>query len=143
MNIKWLFLGLLTLALLISGIGYVQPLQGAWAAPISERSISLFALDQPRQSVMGEKLGSEFGRKIDLNNSNIRAFQKYSGLYPNLARSIIQHAPYTQVEDVLKIPGLTESQKELLQQNLDHFTVTEPEPALIEGGDRYNPGIYR
>jgi photosystem II PsbU protein len=44
---------------------------------------------------------------------------------------------------VLKIPGLTEQQRNLLQENLDKFTVTEPEPALIEGGDRYNPGIYK
>ncbi|MGA7933264.1 MAG: Photosystem II extrinsic protein, partial [Kovacikia sp.] len=48
-----------------------------------------------------------------------------------------------QVEDVLKIPDLTESQTEVLRKNLDHFTVTETEPALNEGGDRYNPGIYR
>jgi photosystem II PsbU protein len=137
--IRWLRL----LSLIIVYLGLLGLVQPVAAAPIAGRTVSLLALDQPRESVMGEKLSSEFGRKIDLNNSNIRAFQAYSGLYPNLARSIIQHAPYNQVEDVLKIPGLTESQKELLQKNLDHFTVTAPEPALIEGGDRYNPGIYR
>jgi photosystem II PsbU protein len=43
---------------------------------------------------------------------------------------------------VLKIPGLSERQEELLQANLDNFTVTEPSSALIEGDDRINPGVY-
>jgi photosystem II PsbU protein len=93
--------------------------------------------------VIAEQLAPELEQKIDLNNSNIRAFQQYSGLYPSLARLIIQNAPYNKVEDVLNIPDLTESQKELLRSNFDHFTVTESQPALTEGGDRYNPGIYK
>jgi photosystem II PsbU protein len=120
--------------------GWVQP---GVAAGISIYSVPLLAAKVELPSISDAKLGTEFGQKIDLNNSNIRAFQTYSGLYPNLARLIIQHSPYEKVEDVLDIPGLTEAQKELLQLNLDHFTVTKPEPALIEGGDRYNPGIYK
>ncbi len=95
------------------------------------------------QNPVETKLGTEFGQKIDLNNSNIRAFLQYPGLYPNLARIVIQHAPYTKVEDVLNIPGLTEKQREVLQENLEYFTVTVVEPSLVEGGDRYNPGIYK
>ncbi len=94
------------------------------------------------QNPVEEKLSTEFGSKIDLNNSNIRTFREYPGLYPNLARSIINHAPYQKVEDVLEIPGLTEQQRDLLRKHLDNFTVTEVEPALTEGGDRYNPGVY-
>jgi hypothetical protein len=33
--------------------------------------------------------------------------------------------------------------KEVLQTNLEHFTVTKVERALVEGQDRYNPGIYK
>lgn len=114
----------------------------AWAGTMSNSSPFLTST-LLAQNVMEEKLSTEFGQKIDLNNSNIRMFQKYPGLYPKLARQIIEHAPYDKVEDVLDIPGLTDRQKEVLRTNLDKFTVTEPEPALIEGGDRYNPGIYR
>ena len=46
-------------------------------------------------------------------------------------------------EDVLNLPGLTEQQREILQKKLDNFTVTEVEPSLVEGGDRFNPGIYK
>ena len=90
-----------------------------------------------------DKLDTEFGKKIDLNNTNVRAFQRYPGMYPTLAKAIIQNAPYNQVEDVLKILGLSDRQKETLQANLDNFTVTAADSVFNEGDDRYNNGIYR
>ena len=89
------------------------------------------------------KLGTEFGKKIDLNNTNVRAFQQYPGLYPTLAKKIIMNAPYNKVEDVLDLPGLTNGQKETLQANFNNFTVTELESIFSEGDDRFNNGIYR
>ncbi|MDB9453912.1 photosystem II complex extrinsic protein PsbU [Dolichospermum circinale] len=96
-----------------------------------------------RQNKADQKLGTDFGKKIDLNNTNIAAFQKYPGLYPTLAKKIIKNAPYKKVEDVLNIPKLSDKQKTLLQANLDNFTVTEFEPNFNEGDDRINNGIYR
>lgn len=90
-----------------------------------------------------DKLATEFGKKIDLNNTNVRAFQQYPGLYPTLAKKIITNAPYKKVEDVLDLPGLSDRQKQTLQDNFDNFTVTELEPAFNEGDDRFNNGIYR
>ena len=71
------------------------------------------------------KLSTEFGKKIDLNNTNVRAFRKYPGLYPTLARKVVDNAPYKSVEDVLSIAGLSEKQKEMLNANLDKFTLTD------------------
>jgi photosystem II PsbU protein len=88
------------------------------------------------------KLTTEFGQGIDLNNSNIRMFRELRGFYPNLASKIINNSPYDKVEDVLKIPGLSETQKGRLQANLDKFVVTPPASELIEGDDRLNPGVY-
>jgi photosystem II PsbU protein len=84
----------------------------------------------------------ELGNKIDLNNSDIRDFRDLRGFYPNLAGKIIKNAPYEEVEDVLNIPGLSSTQKERLQANLEKFTVTEPAKEFIEGDDRFNPGVY-
>ncbi|MGK7930937.1 MAG: photosystem II complex extrinsic protein PsbU [Microcystaceae cyanobacterium] len=97
---------------------------------------------QAELNAVDQKLTTEFGQKVDLNNSNIREFREYRGFYPNLASKIINNAPYDTVEDVLSIPGLSEKQKARLQANLDNFTVTEPAKELIEGDDRINPGIY-
>lgn len=88
------------------------------------------------------KLATEFGQKIDLNNSDIRDFRDLRGFYPNLASKIIKNAPYEKVEDVLNIPGLSESQQARLQANLDNFVVTEVSSELTEGDDRINPGVY-
>lgn len=85
----------------------------------------------------------EVGDKIDLNNTNVRAFLNYPGLYPTLAKMIVKNAPFNDVDDVFNMPGLTDRQKEILQANLDRFIVTPPEDALVEGGDRFNNGIYR
>ncbi|MBK1988891.1 photosystem II complex extrinsic protein PsbU [Sphaerospermopsis aphanizomenoides BCCUSP55] len=96
-----------------------------------------------RQNKADAKLGTDFGKKIDLNNTNIAAFQQYPGLYPTLAKKIIKNAPYKSVEDVLNLPGLSDRQKQTLQANLDNFAVTEYEPNFNEGDDRINNGIYR
>ncbi len=119
-----------------------------WTKPVMATNIvprpnSILGIEISPENVVDEKLGSEFGQKIDLNNSNIQTFTQYSGLYPTLARKIIKNAPYAEVEDVLDIPGLSDRQKETLQANLEHFTVTAVEKALVEGEDRYNPGIYK
>ncbi|MDJ0615852.1 MAG: photosystem II complex extrinsic protein PsbU [Calothrix sp. MO_192.B10] len=65
----------------------------------------------------------ESDQKIDLNNANLVAFTECPGFYPTLAKLIVQNGPYQTVEDVLKIPDLTQRQKELLQANLDNFSV--------------------
>ncbi|MFM8005604.1 MAG: photosystem II complex extrinsic protein PsbU [Dolichospermum sp.] len=96
-----------------------------------------------RQNKADQKLGTDFGKKIDLNNTNLAAFHKYPGLYPTLGSKIIKNAPYKKVEDVLNIPELSDEQKALLQANLDNFTVTEFDPEFNEGDDRFNNGIYR
>ncbi|PSB03805.1 photosystem II complex extrinsic protein PsbU [Merismopedia glauca] len=88
------------------------------------------------------KLGTEFGKKIDVNNTNVRAFRQYPGLYPTIAGKIVANAPYKNVQDILELPGLTEAQKDLLHSNLDHFTITDVEGTFVEGDDRYNNGIY-
>jgi photosystem II PsbU protein len=119
---------------------WIQPVMATSLVPQSSLSI---AIEIPFGNVVDEKLGSEFGQKIDLNNSNIQTFTQYPGLYPTLAREIIKNAPYAEVEDVLDIPGLSDRQKETLKANLEHFTVTAVEKALVEGEDRYNPGIYK
>lgn len=101
-----------------------------------------FLAAEARLNPADAKLTTEYGQKIDLNNSHIREFRELAGFYPNLASKIIKYAPYEKVEDVLSIPGLSERQKGKLQANLDKFTVTPPSPELIEGDDRINPGVY-
>jgi photosystem II PsbU protein len=90
-----------------------------------------------------DKLGIVYGKKIDLNNTNIASFQRFPGLYPTLASKIVQNAPYKDVEDILNIDGLSDRQKETLKANFDNFAVSEVESVFTEGDDRYNNGIYR
>ncbi len=121
--------------------------QSAIAATLSRivlPSSSLLAVEEApvRTNRADEKLATEFGKKLDLNNSAVRDFREYRGLYPTLARVIIKNAPYENVEDVLNISGLTEAQKKVLQANLDKFTVTEVESVFIEGDNRLNNGLY-
>lgn len=120
--------------------------QSAIAATLSRivlPSSSLLAVEAPaRTNRADDKLATEFGKKLDLNNSAVRDFRELRGLYPTLARVIIKNAPYENVEDVLNISGLTEAQKKLLQANLDKFTVTDLESVFNEGDNRLNNGLY-
>lgn len=90
-----------------------------------------------------DKLATEYGSKIDVNNTNIAAFRKYRGLYPTIAGKVISNAPYDSVEEILEIPGLKQVEKDRIQQNIDVFTISDPDPALVEGADRFNNGVYK
>jgi photosystem II PsbU protein len=136
-------IGLLS-ALIVVCLGFLSwfgPVNAAIlnGMPHSTLLVALEAVDNAADA----KLSSEFGKKIDLNNANINAFGQFQGLYPTLARLVIQNAPYDSVEDVLRIKGLSERQKETLTANFDNFTVTSVETALVSGDDRYNNGVYR
>ena len=144
---------LAVLGLLVSCLGWLGYPQKAVAAPmpfgyeavvgsIRLQSSPVLLAEVNLRNAADDKLATEFGKKIDLNNTHVRAFRKYPGMYPTLAGKIVQNAPYKSVEDVLNIPGLSDRQKDLLQANLDKFTVTEVDPTFVEGGDRYNPGVY-
>jgi len=131
------------LSLLLGCLGWLGSSQPADA--MSFTSVPVLAAEAPTvyRNRADAKLGTEFGKKIDLNNTNVRAFSRYPGMYPNLASKIIKNAPYEKVDDVLSLKGLSERQKRILQANLDNFTVTETESSFNEGDDRFNNGIYR
>ncbi len=139
--------------LLVGCWGWLGFSQSAIAAPMSwTPGVSLSnALQNGAPMLLAEtelrnpadaKLETEYGQKLDLNNTHIRAFRKYRGMFPTLASLIIQNAPYDDVEEVLDIPGLTDRQKQILKDNLDNFTVTDPAAVYTEGDDRFNPGVY-
>lgn len=128
---------LMTFALVLGCFGWLGQSQSAMAASltsVSLRPMPILAVDTLRNAV-DRKLG-EMSGKIDLNNTNVRAFRNLPGMYPILASKIIKNAPYESVEDVLEIPGLSDRQKEILQAYLEQFTVTDVESALVEGDDR-------
>jgi len=95
-----------------------------------------------RRNIVDER-AREVGYKIDLNNSNIRAFIPLRGMYPTLAGMIVRYSPFESVDGVFEMPGLSDQQKEVLESHRDEFVVTAPNAAFVEGADRFNNGIYR
>ena len=83
------------------------------------------------RNVADDKI-AERGDKVDLNNSSVRRFQQFPGMYPTLAGKIVLGGPYESVDDVLSL-DLTERQKELFSKYRDNFVVTAPSIALNEG----------
>ena len=93
------------------------------------------------RNVADDKIAAREG-KVDLNNSSVRRFQQFPGMYPTMAGKIVLGGPYDSVDDVLSL-DLTERQQELFAKYRDNFTVTPPSIALNEGDDRINDGQYR
>ena len=93
------------------------------------------------RNIADDKIAARDG-KVDLNNSSVRRFQQFPGMYPTMAGKIVLGGPYDSVDDVLSL-DLTERQKELFEKYRDNFTVTPPSIALNEGDDRINDGQYR
>lgn len=110
--------------------------------PLSWSGATVMAAEGDRRNRADELLRTDFGKKLDLNNSDVRDFRELRGFYPNLSSKIVKNAPYGQVEDVLNIPDLSDAQKARLEENLDRFTVNEPVDIFNEGDDRFNPGVY-
>ena len=126
----------------VSSPAMAQPISGAdfLSAPFEATA---WLAKAPQENAVDAKLKTEYGAKLDLNNANVQSFRKFPGLYPTLARKILLNAPYDSVDDVLDLPNLSEQQLNILRTNLDNFTVTVPDPALIEGADRFNNGVYK
>ena len=138
--LQTLLIGLGLTLLCWLGLGFNRP---AIAQFINSQTRTVSDISaQLLRNPVDERLG-KVSAKLDLNNSNVLAFRQYPGLYPTLARKIIRNAPFDTVEDVLNIPGLSDREIDLLKANLDNFVVTPAEPALTEGGDHINPGIYK
>ncbi len=135
------FFGLLmALGLVLATL--VSDAQPAVASMLNNGTVFLAEATLPRNAV-DDKLATEYGYKLDVNNTNVAAFRKYRGLFPTIAGKIIRNAPYDNLEDILEIPGLTDVEKSRIQENMDVFTISPPNPALVEGDDRYNNGAYR
>jgi photosystem II PsbU protein len=126
----------------VSSPAVAQPISGAdlLRAPVEATA---WLAETPMGNAVDAKLKTEYGEKLDLNNANVQGFRKFPGLYPTLARKILLNAPYDSVDDVLELPGLSEQQLNILRTNLDNFTVTVTDPALVEGADRFNNGVYK
>ena len=54
------------------------------------------------RNVADDKL-AERGDKVDLNNSSVRRFQQFPGMYPTFAGKIVLGGPYENVDDVLDL----------------------------------------
>ena len=93
------------------------------------------------RNIADDKIAARDGQ-VDLNNSSVRRFQQFPGMYPTMAGKIVLGGPYDSVDDVLSL-DLTERQQELFAKYRDNFTVTPPSIALNEGDDRINDGQYR
>ena len=93
------------------------------------------------RNVVDDKIAEREG-KVDLNNSSVRRFQQFPGMYPTMAGKIVLGGPYSDIDEVLEL-DLSERQKELFAKYRDNFTVTPPSIALNEGDDRINDGQYR
>jgi photosystem II PsbU protein len=135
---------LFVLVIGVSMLGWFGVPQMAHAASLDRLALSaspVLAVD--RRNAVEDKLRTKFGEKIDLNNSNVRAFIQFPGMYPTLAGIIVQNSPYEAVDDIFDLPGLTDRQKDILNRYKDRFIVTDPAIPLVEGGDRYNNGIYK
>mmetsp|Transcript_5998 Transcript_5998/g.12704 ORF Transcript_5998/g.12704 Transcript_5998/m.12704 type:complete len:147 (+) Transcript_5998:98-538(+) len=79
--------------------------------------------------------------QIDVNNANVRVYQKLPGMYPNIAGMICKGGPYDSVADLYKIEGLTDKQKEVLKKYEGNLVALPPRPEYMI--DRINNGLYR
>lgn len=103
-------------------------LAGAAAAAVAAVAASLPALAETEYANVPFLGGSDI---IDINNANVRAYAKYPGMYPTVAGLLATNGPYEKVEDVFKIPGLTDRQITTLKKYQDKLVALTPTPEYV------------
>jgi len=78
---------------------------------------------------------------IDVNNANIRVYQKLPGVYPNAAGKIVTNAPYKSKDDMYKKAKFSEPEAAAVRKYDSKFIFLEPRPEYII--DNINNGLYR
>jgi photosystem II PsbU protein len=153
-GIKQALYTLVAIGILVSSLlfGNVQPAAAAGTQVggqqvvnqlLSQSVLLANAGGKELRNSIDDKLATDYGNKIDVNNTNIASFRKFRGLYPTIAGKVVSNAPYNSIEDVLDIPGLSQVERDRLKQNIGIFSISAPDPALVEGADRFNNGVYK
>jgi len=78
---------------------------------------------------------------IDVNNANIRVYQKLPGVYPNAAGKIVSNAPYKSKEDMYAKAKFSAAESAAVKKYDAKFIYLEPRPEYII--DNINNGLYR
>ncbi|CAB1105357.1 unnamed protein product [Ectocarpus sp. CCAP 1310/34] len=81
------------------------------------------------------------GDKIDVNNANVRAYIKLSGMYPSAAGKIVSNGPYSSVSEIYNIKGLSNEEKAAIKKHESRFITMDPQAMYTI--DRINNGLYR
>lgn len=79
--------------------------------------------------------------QIDVNNANVRVYQKLPGVYPNAAGKIVTKAPYKSKEDMYAKAGFTAQEAANVKKYDSKFIFLEPKPEYQI--DQINNGLYR
>ena len=78
---------------------------------------------------------------IDVNNANVRVYQKLPGVYPNAAGKIVSKAPYKSKEDMYAKAGFSPAEAAAVKKYDGKFLFLEPKPEYQI--DQINNGLYR
>merc|ERR1719267_475082 len=78
---------------------------------------------------------------IDVNNANIRVYQKLPGMYPNACTKLIKNVPYKSKEEMYTKAKFTASEAATVKKYESRFIFLEPKPEYVI--DNINNGLYR
>lgn len=84
------------------------------------------------QNFYGEPSQMPTGDRIDLNSAFVSDYKAFIGMFPHAAGKIASNGPYASVQDIYKIPGLTQKDIELFRKYEKYFTVNPPGRAFKE-----------
>jgi len=79
--------------------------------------------------------------QIDVNNANVRVYQKLPGVYPNAAGKIVSRGPYKSKEDMYVKCKFSAAEEAAVKKYDSKFLYLEPKPEYVI--DQINNGLYR
>jgi photosystem II PsbU protein len=80
-------------------------------------------------------------KTIDVNNANVRVYQKLPGMYPDIAGKIVSKAPYKDKAEMYAKAGFVDGEAETAKKYDKDFIFLEPQAEFVI--DNINNGLYR
>mmetsp|Transcript_154664 Transcript_154664/g.273180 ORF Transcript_154664/g.273180 Transcript_154664/m.273180 type:complete len:160 (-) Transcript_154664:173-652(-) len=80
-------------------------------------------------------------QQIDVNNANIRVYQKLPGMYPSAAGKLCTNGPYVDLKDMYAKAKLSKEEEAIVKEFDKDFLFLKPQIEYVV--DNLNNGLYR
>eukprot|EP00549_Striatella_unipunctata_P021150 CAMPEP_0118705134 /NCGR_PEP_ID=MMETSP0800-20121206/19679_1 /TAXON_ID=210618 ORGANISM="Striatella unipunctata, Strain CCMP2910" /NCGR_SAMPLE_ID=MMETSP0800 /ASSEMBLY_ACC=CAM_ASM_000638 /LENGTH=155 /DNA_ID=CAMNT_0006607215 /DNA_START=41 /DNA_END=508 /DNA_ORIENTATION=+ len=110
----------------MSNLNRRELMGAALAGIVALQAQEAFAFSQQLDDYAVEPGQQATDGRIDVNGAFVGEYKQFPGFFPHAAGKIASNGPYTEVQDIYDIPGLTEHDVDMFKKYEDNLSVLPP-----------------